>query len=305
MWVGFSFRRNALVVSLGAIGLLATSVISATTRAAPSSYQDAVLANNPYAYYRLGETSGSTTAADSSGNNRAGTYVNNPALGVPGAGVGDTAASFARASSQYLTTDQLAGFGSLMGSASWEFVFSTTTTNAQMGLGGTLNTGAVSAWEITLNRNAGGSTSANGVRLFLRDDNGNAIGTAFSAPNAFDGNFHHLVFTYDRTGTSNDNRIVAYLDGVQQTLSFGSPGGNSTPSTFSNFVFNTAFAARQNRAAADLFFDGTLDEVALYSSVLSPADVAAHAQAVIPEPSVLAMLGLGAAGLVLRRRCPV
>src|SRR5215831_14920886 len=61
-----------------------------------SAYSSAVLADHPVAYYRLGETSG-TTAVDSSGNGSNGTYVGGVALGQPGAllpGDTDPAAGF-------------------------------------------------------------------------------------------------------------------------------------------------------------------------------------------------------------------
>ena len=61
--------------------------------AGPATYPAAVLANNPYVYYRQNETAG-TTAADTSGNGRAGVYNGAPALSVAGVGAGtDGAAS--------------------------------------------------------------------------------------------------------------------------------------------------------------------------------------------------------------------
>lgn len=48
-----------------------------------SAYSDQILADNPYLYWRLGDTSGST-AEDATANNRDGTYQNTPTLGVVG-----------------------------------------------------------------------------------------------------------------------------------------------------------------------------------------------------------------------------
>ena len=87
-----------------------------------------------------------------------------------------------------------------MGNASWEFVFSTTNTSAQMAMGGSANTGSVTNWEATLNRNAAGSTSSGGIRMFLRDDNNASIAAAFTATGAFDGGYHDVLFTYDKPG---------------------------------------------------------------------------------------------------------
>ena len=75
---------------------------TATYTSQTAAYRDSVLADSPAAYWRLGEPSG-TTAADASGNNRTGSYVGSPTLGVGGALVGDsnTAVSF-NGSSQYV-----------------------------------------------------------------------------------------------------------------------------------------------------------------------------------------------------------
>src|SRR5205823_3179462 len=54
-----------------------------------SSYRDVILADNPIMYWRLGETTG-TIAHDESANHRDASYVNNPLLGFPGAIANDT-----------------------------------------------------------------------------------------------------------------------------------------------------------------------------------------------------------------------
>lgn len=50
-----------------------------------STYRDLVNGENPLLHWRLGEPAGSTSAADSSGNSRGGTYVGAPATNVKGA----------------------------------------------------------------------------------------------------------------------------------------------------------------------------------------------------------------------------
>lgn len=59
-------------------------IASQTPPAGPALYDEAVLADEPVAYYRMDETSG-PTAADSSGNGRSGTYQTGVTLGTPGA----------------------------------------------------------------------------------------------------------------------------------------------------------------------------------------------------------------------------
>jgi len=76
--------------------LLVTLLCLGTARPAfGSAYSDAVLADMPVRYYRLGDSSG-TTAVDSSGNSQDGTYTGGVTLGASGAiqGDADTAATF-------------------------------------------------------------------------------------------------------------------------------------------------------------------------------------------------------------------
>src|SRR5438128_2699447 len=66
------------------------------TAAWGSAYSDAVLADTPVAYWRLGEATGSTIAVDQTANHNNGTYVGSPTLGQLGAinGDADTAVDF-------------------------------------------------------------------------------------------------------------------------------------------------------------------------------------------------------------------
>lgn len=59
-------------------------------------YSSEVLADSPLLYWRLGDASGSSTAADSSGNSRTGTPVGSPVFGTAGlvTGDADTCADF-------------------------------------------------------------------------------------------------------------------------------------------------------------------------------------------------------------------
>ena len=81
--------RLQVTDNLGAQDLSDPITISAQSAGGGASYSASVLADSPLSYWRLGEASG-TTAADSSGANRTGSYLNTPTLGVPGALAGDT-----------------------------------------------------------------------------------------------------------------------------------------------------------------------------------------------------------------------
>jgi hypothetical protein len=60
-----------------------------TPPSATTSYRDVILTDNPIMYWRLGETSG-TIAYDESANHRDASYINNPFLGLHGAIANDT-----------------------------------------------------------------------------------------------------------------------------------------------------------------------------------------------------------------------
>ena len=258
--------------------LITSSLMAATALAAPTGYQSAVLANNPYIYHRLGESSG-TTAADASVNNFAGTYTGSPTLGVPGDG-GDTAVTF-NGTSQYVINSPAVGFGNYLAHVSFELVFTNNATTGIKSLLGAFNTGTTEAFNIELNATAAGSVSsgANLVRLFIRDQSGTGVGATFANAAAFDGNYHHLVYTYDSTAGA--SRVKAYLDGVSQTITYGSAATGGTPVNFAPLGFGPVVGARNLRGVVGEFFPGKVDEAAFYTNVLSAATVALHYQALL------------------------
>ncbi|WP_436497250.1 PKD domain-containing protein [Actinokineospora sp. HUAS TT18] len=92
---------TATLTVLDSTGATATDTITVTVSDPPTgsgcAYCDAITADNPLGWWRLGETPGTTTALDASGNNRHGTYggTTPPTLGLTGATAHpDTAVSF-------------------------------------------------------------------------------------------------------------------------------------------------------------------------------------------------------------------
>jgi hypothetical protein len=90
-------------------------------------------------------------------------------------------------------------------------------------------------------------------------------------PNVLDGSWHHLAFTYDETNSN----LVSYIDGVLfKTNTIGTLGA----ADFSNFTDFTIGGPNQYTHDQNTwmgFFDGAIDQFRLYSTVLSPADIAA------------------------------
>jgi hypothetical protein len=83
---------NGQVLAAGGLdceGNVRSSAELYTPPSATTSYRDVILADNPIMYWRLGETSG-TIAYDESANHRDASYINNPLLGFRGAIANDT-----------------------------------------------------------------------------------------------------------------------------------------------------------------------------------------------------------------------
>jgi hypothetical protein len=307
--------------------------IASPALAAPSDYQTAVTADNPYVYYRLNESpiSNGTAAADSSANGRIGTYFSNTggtatsttgagtgsdnAVGFPGTGTGATGAYLGAANTTAGT--DVRGFGSLLGASSYEFVFKVNNPAEavrKQSLVGVFNAGSTTAAEVTLNSQGNDALGAfaNTTRLFIRGDDSDAVGVHFVNPTLYDGNFHHLLYTFDAS-QSGVAAFAAYVDGAPQTLTLqqvgtGAADADTDPDTFSNFAFDPAFAARNVRGtlgttAVGQLANVTIDEAALYAQALTSAQAATHAAAVgIPEPTSLALCGVAGLAALCRRR---
>lgn len=294
-----------------AVGLLASPVLlTDPASAADPTYQAAVLANNPYFYYELGEAPGSPVAYDASVNNFAAAYVNGPnalpggpTLGVPGdnaGGASDTAATFNAAGLTYVLAPQAAeAFGTFSVQSSYEFVYKTTDKSDAISLSSEENTGSSEAVTMVINQNSpqSPSISPNNIRFFVRTlTAGNSVTISISNNVVTDGNYHHLVFTYNGTNTGNSTvasgshtwltnlTSAIYLDGVLQTNGFEIQyGGAQPPQGYGPFGVPIVIGAETAHSATALadYFNGTIDEVAYYTNVLSAAQVLANYNALI------------------------
>jgi hypothetical protein len=320
-------------------------------QAAPAAYQTAVTDNNPYVYYRLNDANvaDESTAVDTSTNGRNGIYnggdfgtptQTGPTGGQTGAGLGsDNAVLFTQGSGttrQYIQTPNGRTFGSSLGSSTFEFLYKYNASSlAKYSLYGAFSnftlptpTSQIAA-EVTLNSQGNDAlgTFANITRLFIRDTAGNGLGAHFTNANLYDGNYHHLVFTFADSTLASDGDpdgaggnpetftggFTAYVDGIAQAVTIQRVSGTAgaLPAAYGDYLVDPVFVGRNVRGTAD---EGngigqlapiTLDETALYTTVLTPEQVAANATAagfVVPEPGSLALAGIAGLGLLARRR---
>jgi hypothetical protein len=251
-----------------------TYTASYTGTCLPTSYSASVLGDSPSYYWRLGETSG-TSAADASGNNRPGTYVNGVVLNQPGALTGDA--------NRAVTLD---GTNDRVGR------------NPAAGISGT----AISTdlWLKTSNttKEAGivsYATSGSTEEFHLRDPRSLDVyvkGTMVSTGVVLnDGLWHHLAVTW----TSSGGALRVYKDGA---LAF-----SGTVRSGASLTANGALVLGQDQDSVNGGFSsgqsflGQLDEVALYPSALSQARVQAHRQIGVDGGSCAAAAPLQAAAL--------
>ena len=230
---------------------------------APSAYAAMVVTHAALYYWRLDDAG--ATAVDQGligalgGTPAHGTLVNTPTLGVSGAVTAEPpnlAMSFASASSEYIDTTNLGTWGSSRATSSVGFWIKTTTAAQQFVMGVT-NAGTAADFQVETNSNASGGAAA-GKTAFIY--NGNA---ADISANIYDGNWHQVVAVQAAAVWT------VYVDGV--SVATNQVGSNTT---FANFDTNVAIGAWRWAAVGVFnYFDGSLDEVAVYGTALTAQQV--------------------------------
>lgn len=255
---------------LGLIVLLPLVAVQAAT------YPDTVTNDNPVAYWRLGETFGSSTAFDSVGSFDLNVYPD-VVLGQTGANAGDTdtAAGFPGTADSYLDRDD------------WDFE---------------LNPGAFSVEFLARPSGGSGTRTAVGSRdLFLADEiYGYEVGLGTGDVWQFRTG-RGFVFEEDAWNTLTGStaspgawaHVVATYDGTNMNLYVnGNPDGTLPNVLFTEQTFwETRIGAGANEVSppGDLWV-GDLDEVSIYDYALSSTQVQNHFAMLsfdVPETVVL------------------
>jgi len=262
-----AFNYQAVVGN--AAGTINSSAAALTVIPAAFGYGAAVLADSPIAYWRFGETSGST-AYDYVGNNN-GSYFN-ATLGQPGYSVIDSnlAANFSAVNSYV---------GQISGSA-----INFEGTNVSFSIECWVNGPAGQSDESAIICKGTGSdgTTANeqfaidvaqGTYRFMTRGNNNVIYSAVAniGPN---GTWQHVVAVYDQSSPSSPQMRI-YVNGVEAGNGAGRPPVNNG---LRASTANVDIGAKRlgNSPDRDGFFTGTIDEVAIYNTALSQSAIEAH-----------------------------
>lgn len=252
-------------VAVYPIALTAAQIANHYQLGLPKTYRDAVLMDGAIGYWKLEETSGTSAASEVGG--YTGTITGGVTLNQGGI-AGGKAMRF-NGTNGYITMGDVAAF---------EFT-GTFTLEAWVRIS-TLGNFILSK---SLSSTAGyflGVTGSGAFQFFAATG---AAAQIFSTttPLAYnDGRLHHVVGTWD--GTTNANGVKLYVDGVrvvQTTAGAGTPAQNAAP--FLIGAWDTTPA---------LFFGGVIDDVAIYSSALTAAQIAAHYQLGLPQTFAAAVL---------------
>jgi glucose/arabinose dehydrogenase len=214
------------------------------------TYPAVIKTDSPIAYWRLGETSG-TTAVDASNNVRDGSYVEGPVLGRAGAVTGDsdTAVGFQEIGDRVVVADDAA----LRMNDSFSIEYWAKHNSMIGGFPGFIRKGSSAASDAgyLIFYNSDLRPNFKRAGLQMKSSAAAALSTT---------KFKHYVITYDE-GT--------------QTLKWYANG--NLDATYAGVVFpNSSDPASLHLGRGDNYGNHVLDEVALYSRALSTGEVASH-----------------------------
>lgn len=221
---------------------------SPSSAGTPTTYESAVLADNPLVYWKLDE--GRLSAYDSSGNGRHGTY--NGSQSGPALVAGSTQGTLF--SGNALTIPGAAWMDSTQMSV--ECWISSESTEAFMSRA---SGGSATGWIVYY---ATPSAASPGRVMFQLISAGSQVAACFGSTGVVDGKPHHVVATYD--GATMKVYVDGQLDG-SQAYATGLPISTGQPLNCGGWSSGISH-----------YLTGLYDEFAFYGSALSAARVLAH-----------------------------
>lgn len=274
-------KTSMKMFTIGFLTVLTGPALIGETRAASLAFQNAVLADNPIAYYQFSELPGALVANDTAGGYDGSYSATGIALGQTGIGGGDTGAHFdGTGSGRVLVPDAPALNPSLITIESlmrWDGPngFQQRIIEKSFFLDGTQ---ALYNLSILDDGRVQAEFRSSGQVILT--------GTTIMAP----GESHHLATTFD-LGTFN-----LYVDGaLEASLAHPFPG-NYLQSSQQTIGIGNQF--ERDRA-----FNGLIDELAVYNRALTQTEIQSHLAAV-PVPAAVWLFSSGLLGLIgiARRR---
>lgn len=214
------------------------------------TYGATVFGDQPWAYWRMNEASG-TMAADSATGAHVATYQQGVTLGAGGLVEGNTAAQFDGVDDVLVSKD-LVNNPTTFSTEAW---FKTTTTR-----GGKI---------IGFGRAPSGLSGSYDRHVYMQDDGRLVFGVYVNAtytitsPSALnDGQWHHVVATLSGDG------MAMYVDG--QSV------GTNPQTSAENYSGYWRVGGDNTWGSSSAYFNGTIDEAAVYNTALTPEQVKSH-----------------------------
>ena len=252
--------RQLLALSVTAGLVLSAIVVTVPPRIAyAGAYDTAVNGDHPAGYWRLGESTG-TTAADASGGNHPGTYSGSYTLGATGAVIGDTdtAVNF---TGGYMQSTYVQTSAVTYTAEAW---IKTTASGGSIIRDRGVASGS-SGKSLTLGLNAPVCGGA-GAPYFGVDSDNLFVGVETSVQ-VNDGRWHHIAGTFNGVSGQNasPSQFQVYVDGRAVPGAGCTAGGAAPP-----FTGLDGMTVGYN-------LNATIDEAAVYTSVLSASQIRNHA----------------------------
>jgi len=271
--------------------LLATGLICALGSPAQAGYVDTIIAANPVVYYTF-DYATDPGAGGVNNEGTAGDSYDGSSAGTVGFGAAAVSAELGYAFDLSGTNNGQLGTGAnistyLNVTSSLEFWIKTTRngpvppTWQSPALTGQDQTGGLD--DIWWGVNSGGK-----VGIMIGDNSETPL-----TPIAInDGAWHYLLITRDKpTGVMN-----IYLDGNPTAVTTLDKADNRNLGKDYNWL------GHGQDGNSNAILDAVIDDVAIYSTVLTGADAQTHYQASIPEPATLGLLALGGLAMIRRKR---
>lgn len=253
-------RQMATMLTLCMAAVMAPLVVPDAAAADDPTYADIILADSPLAYYRLTETTGGV-AEDASGHDRDATIVGSPTRNLAGP-VADGKA-FQHGSADRLTIPRIDFSGQALSVEAWVRTRSTADSSSYEG------DPALTLFGDHTN-DVWFSFGVDGGTLKLsRHSLGDGWQSIDGSTRVNDGRWHHVVATTSAASQQGAVYVDGYLDG------YGSLPV-STPDLTGLSRISSGYQDRDR-------YIGEIAEPAIYNSILSPTDVAAHHAAAGPQ----------------------